>query len=148
MHKFPETPDQLKPASLIRRLAAMLYDTLLVAAIWMVIGAIAVGLNEGEAVRGPLFNSALFISAFLFFAGFWSRNGQTLGMQAWQLRVQTPEGYPINLMQALLRFFTAAVSLLCLGAGYWWMLIDKEGLTWHDRYSETRVVQIPKPKKK
>ena len=147
MHKFPESPDQLKPATLPRRLAAMLYDSLLVVAIWMVVGAIAVALNDGEAVRGPVFNSVLFLSAFLFFAGFWSRNGQTLGMQAWQLRVQTPEGYPISLMQALLRFFTAAVSLLCLGMGYWWMLFDKEGLTWHDRYSETRVVRIPKPKK-
>ncbi|MEH6627657.1 MAG: RDD family protein [Motiliproteus sp.] len=148
MQKFPETPDQLSPAPLARRLAAMLYDSLLIAAIWMVEGAIAVALNGGEAVQGPLIKSILFLSAFLFFAGFWSRNGQTLGMQVWRLRVQTPQGYPISLMQALLRFFTAGLSILCLGIGYWWMLFDKQGLTWHDRYSETCIVELSKPIKR
>jgi uncharacterized RDD family membrane protein YckC len=46
-------------------------------------------------------------------------------------------------MQALLRFFSAAASLLCLGAGFWWMLFDKKKLTWHDRYSDSCVVQLP-----
>ena len=148
MRTFPHCSDELPSAPLLNRLGAMLYDSLIVIALWMVIGAIAVAANGGEAVRGPLFNSALFLTMFLFFAGFWTRKGQTLGMLAWRLRVQTEEGYPINLMQALLRFFTAGASLLCLGLGYWWMLFDKQGLTWQDRYSETRVVLLPKVKKK
>ncbi len=147
MYKFPEAPDQLKSAPLPRRLAAMLYDALLIAAIWMVEGTIAVVLNGGEAVQGPLLKSVLFLSAFIFFAGFWSRNGQTLGMQVWRLRIQTPEGYTISLMQALLRFFTAGASMLCLGLGYWWMLFDKQGLTWQDRYSQNCVVVLSKPTK-
>lgn len=126
----------------------MLYDSLLVLALWMLIGFIGVGLNGGEAVKGPFFNSALFLITFLFFAGFWTRNGQTLGMQAWRIRIQTKEGYSISWMQALIRFFMALVSALFAGLGYFWVLIDKEKRSWHDRYSETQVVSLPKPQKK
>ncbi len=145
--RFPDNPQNLPPAPLIRRLAAMFYDALLVVALWMVLGFIGVILNRGEAVSGPLFNSLLFLATFIFFAGFWTRNGQTLGMQVWGVRIQTPEGYRITLIQALLRFFVAMFSAACLGLGYLWMLIDKERLTWHDRYSETRTVQLPKASK-
>ncbi len=138
---------QSSPAPLFKRLAAMLYDSLLIAALWMVIGIIGVAVNGGEAIGGPLFNSSLFLTTFLFFMLFWTRGGQTLGMMAWRLRVQTPEGQAISAMQALLRFFGAALSAVCLGAGYWWMLFGKDKLTWHDRYSESRVVELPKRKK-
>ncbi|VAW78142.1 FIG023103: Predicted transmembrane protein, partial [hydrothermal vent metagenome] len=51
---------------------------------------------------------------------------------------------PITLWQALLRFMVAIPSTLLLGLGYFWMLIDRDRLTWHDRYSETRIVQLDK----
>lgn len=147
VRKFPEDPKTLPPASLLRRLGAMLYDSLLIIAIWMLIGGIAVALNDGKAVQGPFFSSTLFLVTYLFFAGFWTRSGQTLGMQAWRIRIQTEDGCSIGLMQSLIRFFMAMASMLCAGLGYWWMLIDKDKLTWHDRYSETRTVQLPARKK-
>lgn len=147
MRRFPEDPKNLQPASLPKRLAAMLYDSLIVVALWMFVGAIGVALNHGEAAQGPFFKSAIFLVTFLFFTGFWTRNGQTLGMQAWRVRIQTPKGYSISWMQALIRFFMAAVSLACFGLGYWWVLIDKQQRSWHDRYSDTQVVSLPKAKK-
>ncbi len=80
----------------------------------------------------------------LFFGWFWTRSGQTLGMQAWRLRVQQPDGSPISWRQALVRMGGAVLSALCLGAGYWWLLFDRERRTWHDRLSGTRVVLLPK----
>lgn len=136
------------PAPLWRRLAAMLYDSLLVVALWFVVGGIAVGLNSGEAASGPVFKSALFLITFVFFGTFWTRSGQTLGMMAWRLRIETEQGQGISWMQALLRFFMAGASALFLGLGYLWMLFDKQQRTWHDRYSETRVVVLPKPAKR
>jgi len=126
----------------------MLYDSLLIAALWMVVGSIGVALNGGEATSGPLFKSTLFLITFLFFGLFWTRSGQTLGMMAWRLRIETEQGGGISWMQALLRFFTAGAAALPAGMGYWWMLIDKQQRTWQDRYSETRVVVLPKSSQK
>jgi uncharacterized RDD family membrane protein YckC len=145
---FSDNRTAIRPASLQRRLLAMLYDAMLILALWMVLGAIGVAINHGEAVEGPLFNSVLFVSSYLFFGFFWTRSGQTLGMIAWHLRVETTTGGRLSWTQALLRFLLAIPSLLLLGMGYWWILLNDEKLSWHDRLSDTRVVQLEKPAKK
>jgi len=33
--------------------------------------------------------------------------------------------------------------LLPAGLGWWWMLVDRERLAWHDRLSGTRIVLVP-----
>ena len=134
----------LPNASSVKRLMAMMYDTLLVVAVWMLIGYVFIAFNDGEAVSGPLFNSSIFLVTFLFFALFWTRSGQTLGMIAWRLRVETDEGQPLDAKQSLLRFMGAIFSALVLGLGYWWILIDANNLSWHDRWSNSRIVQLPK----
>lgn len=161
IRRFPEAPASLPPAPLWRRLAAMFYDSLLVIALLMVTTAIYLGvaaaimgteelqthLDAGGMSRDPFYKTVLFLTTFFFFAYFWRRLGQTLGMQAWRVRIQNPDGTAITWTQCLLRFMVAIVSWLCLGLGYLWMLWDKDGLTWHDRYSESRVVQLP-PRKR
>jgi len=157
MHRpFKQEFAQTTPASFIKRLMAMVYDSLLVIALWMIIGGIGVALNNGEAISletSPhstvaLFNSALFCATFLFFGFFWTRNGQTLGMLAWHLRVQTLAGGRLSWRQALLRFFLAIPSLGLFGLGLIWMLFTDERLSLHDRWSGTCMVQLPKPEKK
>ena len=94
-------------------------------------------------LAGPL-QAAITATTVLFFGWFWTRSGQTLGMQAWRLRVQQPDGSAIGWRQALIRMGGAVLSGLCLGAGYWWALFDRDRCTWHDRLSGTRVVLLPK----
>ncbi|MBT3437230.1 MAG: RDD family protein [Oceanospirillaceae bacterium] len=134
----------LPNASLVKRLMAMMYDTLLVVAVWMLVGYVFIAFNDGEAVSGPLFNSSIFLVTFLFFALFWTRSGQTLGMIAWRLRVETDDGQALDAKQSLLRFMGALFSALVLGLGYWWILVDANNLSWHDRWSNSRIVQLPK----
>lgn len=145
-------------ASLGRRLAAMVYDTLLCIALLMVtalvykLGLMAIvgehrlrELSDAGALDGdPLLSSVLLAVLFAFFAKFWTHGGQTLGMQVWGIRVQNADGSAISLWQALLRFMVAIASLLCLGMGFWWCLIDRHKRTWHDLYSESLVVRLPK----
>ncbi|GKW48663.1 RDD family protein [Halomonas sp. NCCP-2165] len=142
-HRFSDL-DRTWPAGLGRRLGAMLYDTLVVIALWMVLGFVAVALNGGEANETPLFHSVLLVATFAFFAFSWMRGGMTLGMQAWRLRIQTPEGGRISLTQALLRFFVGLASWIALGLGYWWVLFDGEKRSWSDIASGSRVVVLPK----
>lgn len=139
--------DDCWPAGLWRRLAAMLYDTLVLMALWMLVGFIGVALNGGEANESPLFHSALLVVTFAFLAFFWMRGGMTLGMQAWRLRVQTRDGGPITLSQCLIRFVGGLLSLAAFGLGYWWILFDSENRSWSDLASDSRVVVLPKTKR-
>ncbi len=138
-----------QPANLTRRLGALLYDFLIIVALWMFAGFARLPFVEADAMTdsaGPAFQSALFILTFGFFAFFWLRTGQTLGMQAWRIRVQNENGTAMSPTQALMRFLCAALSIASLGLGYIWMLFSKNKATWHDQFSDTVVVYIPSDK--
>lgn len=134
------------PPGLLRRLGAILYDSLLLLALWFLLTIFTLPLTAGAAIPAGniLYRLYLLLIALAFFGGFWTHGGQTLGMRAWRLRVQQPNGQTITWPQALLRFGYALLSWLPLGAGFWWMLIDTEGKAWHDRLSATELVLVPK----
>ena len=139
----PSHPASSRPG-LLRRLAAMLYDTLLVFALLMLVTLPFALLGLGQT---PLHQSALVITIFLFFSKFWRHGGQTLGMKSWHIRIVSNNGQAISYSQCLLRLIAATLSFLCLGLGHLWMLIDKDKLTWPDRFSETHLIMTPKREK-
>lgn len=154
----PSTPTFAGP---IRRLMAVMYDSLLLLGILFVatlIPALVTGLlkpQQDEKIYDlpPLFQGAgfslyLFIIALFFFSYFWRKTGQTLGMQAWRLKVIDVNGGVPSWTQCFVRGITAIFSLLLGGLGYWWVLFDKDKCAWQDRTSNTRVILLPKPKKK
>jgi uncharacterized RDD family membrane protein YckC len=137
----------MKTAGLLRRLGAMAYDTLVVAALLMLAGFAALALTGGEAIAaGRLwFRFLLLLVIAGFFCGFWMRGGQTIGMRAWRLKLvsdRVPDG-EVSLPQALGRIAAACLSALPAGLGYLWVLLDRGGLAWHDHLSGTRVVLLP-----
>jgi uncharacterized RDD family membrane protein YckC len=141
----------MKNSGLLRRLAAIIYDTLLVLALLFLVTIPFIAVRGGEPVEANdnlLYQACIALVVFLFFTGFWSRSGRTLGMQSWGLRVETPDGKIPNLAQASIRFFAAILSWAALGLGFLWQLWDKDQLTWHDRISGTRLRHYPKPAKK
>lgn len=150
---------QAPSAGVVKRFAAMFYDAMLLFGIMFTATLIpALLLNEslpktsnGEVVHemhplltGPFFQLYLALVLISFFCLFWTKQGQTLGMQAWKLKLIDEHGQPPALSACLLRLILALASFACLGMGYWWLWIDKDGLTWHDRWSKTRVVQLTK----
>ncbi len=141
-----KTGERLPSAGLPRRLAAMVYDGLLLISLWMLATGIWLVASAGEPPDdgNPLFQLYLLGIALLFFGGFWMRGGRTLGMQAWRMRVISTDGKPLAWRQALIRFFAAILSWLLLGLGYLWCLADRDGGTLHDRLSGTRTVVTPK----
>lgn len=135
---------------LLRRVAAMLYDTLLVVALLFFATLPFIALNRGEAVEttGNLFyRAALLLVIYLFFVGYWTKRGRTLGMQSWELVIENDEGQLPSLRQASIRFFAAMLSWLPFGLGFFWQLWDPERLTWHDRLSGTRILYLPRKKR-
>jgi uncharacterized RDD family membrane protein YckC len=84
--------EQLPSPFILRRLAAMVYDTLLVLPLIMASVALFLGgrtlligsPGEGEVVQlnAYLVRLVALLTVFGFFCWFWIKNGQTLGMQA------------------------------------------------------------------
>lgn len=136
------------PPGLVRRLAAAFYDLLLVAA-WLWTASLPfVWLAGGVPTPGPVrlaFQLYLAAAMFLFYGWFWVHGGQTLGMRAWRLRLVRRDGGPVTWQLAAARFLLAGLSMLCLGLGFGWALLDGERRTWHDIFSGTRLVLLSKP---
>ena len=132
--------------SLLRRLAAVLYDGLLLIALWMGAGALWIGFQGGTAAAAGdgLFRLYLLAIAYAFFVGFWVRGGHTLGMKAWRLRLVDADGQRVTVRAATHRFVTALLSWLPAGLGFLWALFDRDRLTWHDRLSRTYLYLEPK----
>lgn len=137
------------PASLLKQFAAMLYDSLLIFAVLFFATAIALILNRGEAIESsPLFSLYLLFILFSFYAWFWHRSGQTLGMRAWKIRIVSESGGNPGWGSSYLRLALALVSILCLGLGYFWRLFKP--YTWHDKLSQTSIIDVSRldrPKK-
>jgi len=135
-------------APLLRRLGAIFYDSFLVLALFFLATLPFIALRAGEHVEpgDTSYRIALLAVAWLFFTGFWTRSGRTLGMQSWRLRIETTAGSLPGIGAACLRFFAAILSWLPLGFGFWWQLWDSEGLSWHDRVSGTRLRYFPRQK--
>ena len=136
-----------QPASLRRRFAAMLYDSFLVFALLVLVTLPFSALRGFEAVEdSAAYELSLLLVVYLFFLGFWSTRGRTLGMQSWGLQLEDANGRVPNPWQASVRFAVAIVSLALFGLGFLWQLVDKDKMTWHDRASRTRLMHYPRPK--
>ncbi len=142
-------PNDHLPVPLWRRLAAASYDGLVVLALWFIASALVMPLSRGaitpdHPLAELLYRIYIVAVGFLFFGGFWVRNGQTLGMLAWRVKtVQSGNGKSITWTQALLRYLAAYLSWAALGLGFWWSLFDRDRKTWHDRLSGTTLVRAP-----
>lgn len=148
-----------------RRFASLIYDSLVVISLSMLTAIlyfaviqilITLGVivqTEGLDPAGfidetPLLSgirSALFVGVnIVFFAYFWTKSGQTIGMRAWRLKVQTCDGELISWSQAVIRSVTAL-----LGLGNLVVLVDfKNKRALQDYLSKTEVVALSKEENK
>ena len=134
------------PAPFLARIAAMIYESLLVTAVVFVASFIVLPL-VGE-LHAPwqrhLFQIYILVVLFAYFSAFWLRSGQTLAMKTWRIRLVNQSGTSITLKQAALRFILALVGSLLAGAGFWWALFDRDRQFLHDRILGTRLIRVPR----
>lgn len=124
-----------------RRLASMLYESLLLAAILFMAGFIFTALFHPPLT--PLLRSTLQIYLLgvtaLYFIWSWRHGGQTLPMKTWRLRIVSMQNQPITLKQGILRFVYALIGI-SLGFGILWAIFDRDRQFWHDRMARTKIV--------
>ncbi|MCL1123798.1 RDD family protein [Shewanella surugensis] len=145
-------------ASFFRRLGAMIYDALLAVAVYMIAGAIGFGVFTGlvslnmldmngfEHISDLLNGTALYQSLYqfwlvlcvgLFYISFWSYGGQTLGMRAWRVKVQHPNGQSLSMITA-----SARLVYSLLGVGNLWILLKADKLALQDSMTRSEVVVL------
>ena len=155
----------------IRRIFALVYDTLLIlAAIFVAFQPIP--LLEDVIQEFPLTQvlTSIYLMAiwFLFLGWFWTHGGQTVGMKAWRMKLLREDGAEITWIDATYRFVlsngvfivilmlvglevvSAHFSLILGGTifclSFLWTVIDREGRAGHDALSRTQLIVLPSTK--
>lgn len=128
--------------SLFCRLASMLYEALLLAAVLFISGFIFTAAFHPplSPVMRTIFQIYLLLTVAAYFVWYWLHGGQTLPMKTWRLRLVSADGNPLAFKQACWRFILALIGV-GLGFGILWALFDREQLFWHDRIAKTKVVR-------
>ncbi len=160
----PDATENYPTAGAWRRIAAAIYDGFLLFAVLFVASLIptlivsrdALGASPGTnsvvhelntPLQGWPYTIYLLAITVAFYGWFWRKTGQTLGMQAWRLKLESNDGQRVGWTQVLRRLPVAAAAFFMGGLGYWWIWLDREGRSWQDIASNTRVLQLPKQKK-
>ncbi|HEY3850640.1 MAG TPA: RDD family protein [Steroidobacteraceae bacterium] len=131
-----------------RRFAALIYDSLLLAALLLVYTGIMVAMRGGAITEAGsrgwwyLYRGGEVAIVAAYYVVNWMRSGQTLGMRAWHLRAVSESGKPLRLLPALWRCVCGFLAWAPAALGVFWLYADPERLALHDRLSGTRVVHL------
>lgn len=127
--------------SIFRRLFALLYDSLVITAILMLATFIALYANGGQpfGYGNILFQLYLLVWAGAYYMWFWLKNGQTIGMLAWKLKLTSVHG-TLTPKQALLRYVYGVLGFWGLGLNYWWALWHPNGQSLAEKLTDTQMV--------
>jgi uncharacterized RDD family membrane protein YckC len=171
--RFHDAEELFPPATALKRALAITYDGLisiavLLVATWAytVVAGWVTGWDRyeqmaesGQLSGDPGLTFTLFLVLYLFFGYFWTRIGQTLGMQVWRIRIENIDGTSVSWTKALRRYVTAAavIFLTLLGSYYFGaatlflsipaiiaLFYPINGLSITDRLSDSVVVSVPK----
>jgi uncharacterized RDD family membrane protein YckC len=121
----------------------MLYDGVLLLAVvffGFFVPNVAMGVMANVLLpSGVLLLHFLVVIGF-YFVWFWRRDGRTLAMKTWKLKLLSADGERAGMDQLILRFLLAWPSIGLLGLGLIWALFDSDRQFLHDRLSGTRLV--------
>jgi uncharacterized RDD family membrane protein YckC len=129
--------------SMLRRLASMLYESILLFAVWFV----AVWLFQFAAAtldiagwRRHLLQAFVIAVFALYFLYCWLRGGQTLAMKTWRIRLVSKDGHRNLAPGAALLRFIAALLLVPTLLGILWALVDRDRQFLHDRLAGSLLI--------
>jgi uncharacterized RDD family membrane protein YckC len=101
--------DALQTPGVARRMAAFLYEGVLLFGVVFLAGFVYATLTQQKhALQGQTgLQVFVFVVLALYFTTFWSRGGQTVAMRAWHVRLVTAQGAPVTPWRALTRYLFA-----------------------------------------
>ena len=161
----------LPAARLTLRLAAMIYEAVLLLGVVFIVGYVLLIPLQWSyplpTTQRTLLQIALFVVIGAYFVVCWTRSGQTLALKAWHLKVVDSEGRPPRSGRAIARYVLAwhlwlpglaiagllqlsvGATLAALAVSFALLLIpallDSRRRLLHDLWTGTRVVRVPEP---
>lgn len=138
----PAPADPVTPG-LLRRLAGMLYESLLLLGVLFASVLLFLVLTQtlDETWRRPLLQVWVLAVCGFYFTWLWRHGGQTLPMKTWHMRLVSRNGGPVTTHQALARYLLACLLIPPGGIGILWALVDPDGQFLYDRLAGTRIVR-------
>ena len=133
-----------KKVSLLRIVAATVYDSLLMLGVWFLVGSLALGIKfvftgEVSSLNPVIGMSLVILSTWLYFAMFWIYGGKTLGMSSWKLRIISHDGNKITLIQTIIRFLSNIFTISLAGIPLFLRRINKNNSSLSDFLSKTSI---------
>jgi uncharacterized RDD family membrane protein YckC len=80
------------------------------------------------------------IFSIFYYTGFWTNEGQTMGMSILGLKVIRTDGTQLSMGRALLRFIGYIINTLVFSIGFLWAAFDQKRQGLHDKLADTLVV--------
>ncbi len=124
--------------SLLRRLACLVYEAMLLTAVLFLASFPFVSLTQSlpqEEFR-LLVQAYWLLLAGGYFTLFW-RRGQTLAMKTWRIRLESTTGERLTARQAAKRYLLAC---LLFPISWGWVVFTPERRSLHDRLAASRLV--------
>ncbi|MEK0418021.1 MAG: hypothetical protein RI949_2027 [Pseudomonadota bacterium] len=105
---------ELRAPPMRRRLAAFIYEGLLVFGVLVISGYLYSSLTQQRHALQGLHGLQLFEFCVLglYFSWFWCHGGQTVAMKTWHIRLVSAQGGPVSAKQAVLRYVLCWVWFL------------------------------------
>ena len=144
LQQFPADSTSLAQAASLRaRLASLVYEVLLLAAVLFVSSYLFVVLarDAQSGLMRTFFQVYLLAVCGIYFVFCWTRTGQTLPMKTWRLRVVTLDGGRLSRPRALRRYLLAVPGMLT-GTSVLWAPFDRDRQFLHDRLAGTRIIRV------
>ena len=124
-----------KRVGIIKRLLVNFYDLILLFAVLYFFTIPIIMLTDGNAVIGNVFyQTYLILIVFFYYAWFWRKYNQTLGMKIWKIKIYSRYSLKITYLQSIKRI------LIALLGGHILLLINDESL--QDKLSDTYLEKI------
>ena len=146
MNKKVKMSDFLQAPSLLKLGACFIYDALAVIALCFVCALVVIILigDASYGLKRYMLQLFLWIAIGIYFVWCWSKSGQTLAMQTWQLKVVNEDYQLLTWNKATARYMLASVSLMLFGLGFLWAIVDRGHLFLHDRLLNTYIIYVPR----
>ena len=125
---------QTQAAGFWIRVGAYIIDAIVTAVIAGIISAI---IHPNTAASSGVST----LIGLVYFLGFWTSSGRTLGYRVTGLQLVKADGGPITIGTAVIRYVGLIVSFMVIFLGVLWVIWDPQKQGWHDKMAGTLVIR-------